>query len=223
MKLIRVSMDEPTSPVQVKKPDPRMNHVFTPEERSIGGSQLSPLKILANNVRKRKYCSLECPFADACPVLPLAQSEWTDETKKHHPCKLRDAPPAIKRRIANMFLNGEDGLLAEIKSTLFITSTKLADDNKERMAFSDRLMRLHELLYGEKGTMINSSEPVEITVRQINTVDGQGQEVKLAKNVERKIRQQDNAFRLLSRKTPPPDDPESLINSPVLEDILDGS
>ena len=198
------------------------NHDFTTEERSKGGSALSPLKILANSVRRRKYCTVECPFADACPVLPLAQSEWTDDTKQRHPCKLKEAPPAIKRRIANMFLNGEEGLLSEIRTTLFVTSTKLEDDNKERMAYADRLMKLHEILYGEKGTLINSSEPVEITVRQINTPAGIGQEVKLNTTNERIVRQQDNAFKLLSRNFPPPDDPETLMNSPVLDEILSG-
>lgn len=205
------------------------NHDLTPEERSKGGRSLSPLKILANSVRRRKYCTVECPFADSCPVLPLAQSEWTDESKQHHPCKLRDAPPAIKRRIANMFLNGEEGLLAEIKSTLFVTSTKLADDNKERLAYADSLMKLHQRIYGEKGAFISSPEPVEIVVRQLNTPAGMGQEVKLnklTKNNERLVTQQDNALKLLQRSMPPKlemdTDPDSLFTSPILDDIISG-
>lgn len=210
-----------------KPPHPHalvQNHDFTPEERSKGGSALSPLKILANSVRRRKYCTVECPFADACPVLPLAQSEWTDDTKQHHPCKLRDAPPAIKRRIANMFLNGEEGLLSEIKSTLFVTSTKLSDDNQERMQYADRLMKLHERIYGKEKTFVASAEPVEIVVRQLNTPAGMGQEIKLTKTNERIVTQQDNALKLLQRNTPPKlemdTDPESLFQSPILDDII---
>ena len=125
-----------------------------------------------------------------------------------------------------MFLNGEEGLLAEIKSTLFVTSTKLADDNKERLAYADSLMKLHQRIYGEKGAFISSPEPVEIVVRQLNTPAGMGQEVKLTKNNERLVTQQDNALRLLQRNTPPKlemdTDEESLFTSPILDDIISG-
>jgi hypothetical protein len=210
-----------------KPPHPHslvQNHDLTADERSKGGKSLSPLKILANSVRRRKYCTVECAFADSCPVLPLAQSEWTDESKQHHPCKLRDAPPAIKRRIANMFLNGEEGLLSEIKSTLFVTSTKLADDNNERMQYADRLMKLHERIYGKEKTFVTSQEPVEIVVRQLNTPAGMGQEIKLTKTSERIVTQQDNALKLLNRNKPPllemDTDPESLFQSDKLDDII---
>ena len=126
-----------------------------------------------------------------------------------------------------MFLNGEEGLLAEIKSTLFVTSTKLTDDNKERLSYADSLMKLHQRIYGEKGAYISSAEPIEIVVRQLNTPAGMGQEIKLSKNNERLVTHQDNALKLLNRNKPPllemDTDPDSLFTSPILDDIISES
>lgn len=155
-----------------------------------------------------------------CPTLPLAMSAPPLENGKQ-PCKLKDAPKAIQRRIQNMFLNGEEGLLLEIKQTLFVTSTRLGDDNKERMAYADSLMRLHKACYGEKSQLQNAPEPLNITVRQLMMKpDGtqSAQEIKMTR--------QENAEYLLKGITkadePPIEecDPESLMTSPVLDVIL---
>ena len=212
-------MDMIEEPAPTK--DPRHNHDFTPEELSKGGKSLSPLKVLANSVRRMKYCSMECPFSDVCPMLPLALSEppIIVNTRVRHLCKLKDAPQAVKRRINNMFLNGEEGLLTEIKTALFVTSTNLGNDNKERLQYADTLMRFHRSIYGEKGTLINSQEPLEITVRQLHLPSGVGQEVKIGKD-----QRQENAARLLNRRLPIPGpedtDPESLFNSEELDNIV---
>jgi hypothetical protein len=201
--------------------DPRQNHDFTQEDSVTGGQSQSPLKLLTTSMNRRKYCNIACPFADACPMLPLSMAETVMVgTNKKHLCKLRDAPEAVKRRIKNMFMNGEEGLLSEIRTSLFVTSTNLGNDNKERLQYTDTLMKFHSKLYGSEGTFIKSPEPIEITVRQL-TRDG-AQEIKLSKTTERQIIRQDNAFKLLHRNDAPPDDPESLINSKKLDQILEG-
>ena len=85
-------------------------------------------------------------------------------------------------------------------------------------------MKLHERIYGKEKTFVASAEPVEIVVRQLNTPAGMGQEVKLTKTAERVVTQQDNAFKLLQRNAPPKlemdTDPESLYQSPILDDII---
>ena len=223
-------MEELPLPVMDDK-DPRCNHDFSTDEQRKGGAALSPLKLLANSIRHRKYCSVECPFSDSCPMLPLSMSNeeiiLVNGVKKH-PCKMRDAPHAIKRRIANMFLNGEEGLLDEIRTALFVTSTGLGNDNKERMMYADTLMRFHKTIYGEKGTQINSQEPLEITVRQLHTPQGQAQEVKIGEkgytSPEMRQLRQEKALALLKRKEPPElemdTDPESLFHSDKLDDIV---
>ncbi len=208
-------------------------NVLSPEDNSRGGSVVSPLKILANSVRNRKFCSMDCPFAEQCPLLPLSMSR--EETivlengKKKQPCKLKDAPPGVQRRIKNMFLNGEEGLITEIQSALFVAGTNLGSDPKERIAYADALGRLHKTIYGEK-SKVSSSEPLDITVRQLVVQpDGtrQAQEVQLNKTQADKFIQQQNAARLLARNDPPPcpeeNDPESLISSPVLDVIINRS
>jgi hypothetical protein len=86
------------------------------------------------------------------------------------------------------------------------------------MQFADTLMRFHRSIYGEKGTSINSQEPLEITVRQLHLPSGVGQEVKISKEDR-----QNNALKLLQRKVdnlPESDDPESLFSSPALDEIV---
>jgi hypothetical protein len=203
-------------------PPGRTNHYPTAEEKSLGGKSLSPLKIVANSTRRRKYCGVQCLFAESCPMLPISMSkefEITVHGRPRHLCQLKTAPTAIKRRIQNMFLNGEEGLLAEIKSTLFVTSTKLGDDNKERLQYADSLMKLHRNIYGEQGTSIRSPEPLEITVRQLNSPHVQAQEVAVHNKEGRKLMAQKLLDRRLPTEEEEPNDPESLFNSPLLDTI----
>lgn len=197
-------------------------NVLTDGERSVGGKSLSPLKVLANSTRRRKYCSVQCAFADMCPVLPLSMSKEEMLPNGKQPCKMKSAPQSMQRRIQNMFLNGEEGLLLEIKQSLFVVSTHLGDDNKERMQYADSLMRLHKSIYGEKSQLTSSPEPLEITVRQLNVRSGDAQEIKIGKQPHQ-IRQA-NAAAILARNDPPQEpidvDPESLLTSPILETII---
>jgi hypothetical protein len=197
-------------------------NVLTDGERAEGGKSLSPLKVLANSMRRRKYCSVQCSFADMCPVLPLSMSKEEMLPNGKQPCKMKSAPQSMQRRIQNMFLNGEEGLLLEIKQSLFVVSTHLGDDNKERMQYADSLMKLHKSIYGEKSQLTSSPEPLEITVRQLNVRSGDAQEIKIGKKPQ-EIRQA-NAAAILSRNDPPQEpidlDPESLLTSPILETII---
>ena len=206
-------------------------NTLTPEEWEKGGSSTSPLKCLANSIRKRKWCNLKCEFSIECPMLPLSMSKEFEIVEEvngvktvKHPCKLKEAPPGVRRRIQNMFLNGEEGLLTEIRSALFVAGTNLGADVKERLAYADALGRLHKTIYGEKATM-SSAEPLEITVRHFSKPDGMsGTEVKSMK--------QQNAQKFLDRKkpiefteedmagVPEAHDAESLMLSPILDTII---
>lgn len=193
-------------------------HQLLPEEKSKGGASLSPMKILANSVRKRKYCTMECPFSDVCPMLPLSMAKDNIiqvGEKIKHPCKLKDAPSGVQRRIKNLFLEGEEGLLTEIRNALFVAGQGLSTDVKERLAYSESLMKLHKTIYGEKSN-IGNSEPFTITVRQFHAEGRTAQDVK--------IERQEAAAKLLEKNAPilieDDPDPESLITSPLLEAII---
>lgn len=199
-------------------------HQPSQADRSKGGSVVSPMKIVANATRSRKWCSPDCLFADSCPMLPLSMSkEFTvtlPDGRVKQPCKLKDAPAGVQRRIHNMFLNGEEGLLSEIKGALFVAGTNLGSDVKERLMYADALGRLHKTIYGEKSSL-KSPEPLEITVRQLNiTQEGphSAQEIKIIR--------QDRAQAILDKRCIPQEevpevtDPESLFNSPVLAAIV---
>lgn len=193
-------------------------HIPSQEDRSKGGQQVTPLKVLANSVRSRKWCSTHCAFAEACPMLAISMSKEYEVDGKH-PCKLKDAPAGVQRRIKNMFLNGEEGLLLEIKNALFVAGTNLGSDVKERLAYADSLGRLHKTIYGEKSS-VSGNTPFEITVRQLAVDKGTtvGQEVN--------IMRQNKAAELLQKRyitedeLPEAGDQESLFTSPVLDVII---
>ena len=124
-----------------------------------------------------------------------------------------------------MFLGGEEGLLDEIRGTLFVTSTHLGDDNKERLQYADSMMRFYKACYGEKSQLTASPEPLEITVVQLSKDGSQG--IKISKPEKDNQIIQANAAALLAAVKPisleDPDDsindPESLFNSPLLDTI----
>lgn len=198
-------------------------HLPSLEDKIKGGSQVTPMKILANSFRNRKWCNMKCEFSDVCPMLPLSMSKEQEVNVAgvmRHPCKLKEAPPGVQRRIQNMFLNGEDGLLNEIKNALFVAGTNLGADVKERLAYADALGRLHKTIYGEKSTM-SSMEPLEITVRHFAKSGLSGQEVKVIR--------QETAQKFLDKKKPieinPEDvpdlqDSESLMASPIIDALF---
>jgi len=203
-------------------------HIPNNEDRSKGGSSTSPLKCLANSFRNRKWCHIGCEFAEACPILPLSMSkefEIVDTSKGYkkifHPCKLKDAPAGVQRRIQNMFLNGEEGLLNEIRSALFVAGTNLGADVKERLAYADALGRLHKTIYGEKATM-SSSEPLEITVRHFSKPDGlTGTEVKaLQQKAAQKFLDTKKPIQITEEEVPEISDPESLLLSPLMDTMI---
>jgi hypothetical protein len=196
-------------------------HLPSLEDKKKGGAVVSPLKCVANSTRNRKYCSVKCLFAEECPMMPLSMSKEFEFRDKYgsirHPCKLKDAPPGVQRRIRNMFLDGEKGLLHEITSTLFVAGTNLGADVKERLMYADALGKLYKTIYGET-SMVRTSEPIEITVRNYSRPDGMSAS-------EVKVLHQETAQKFLDRVKPiteeeVPTDPESLILSPMLNSIL---
>ena len=196
-------------------------HLPSLEDKKKGGAVVSPLKCVANSTRNRKYCSVKCLFFEECPMMPLSMSKEFEirlkDGRVKNPCKLKDAPPGVQRRIKNMFLDGEKGLLHEITSSLFVAGTNLGADVKERLMYADALGKLYKTIYGEAAIM-KTSEPIEITVRNYSRPDGMSAS-------EVKVLHQDTAKKLLDRVKPiteeeVPTDPESLILSPLLSTIL---
>ena len=136
--------------------------------------------------------------------------------KVRHPCKLKDAPPGVQRRIKNLFLGDEDGLLTEIRGALFVVGQNLGKDVKERLAYVEALTKLHRVIYGDKSNLNPGDQPFKITVRQFQSPDKSAQEVQIGR--------QNRAAELLADRKPQliPDeqDPESLFLSPVLDAIV---
>ena len=193
---------------------------LTPEQRSKGGGNTTPIKALANSMRKRKWCTFTCPFSDVCPMLPLSMSKESEIIKEDgkviHPCMLKDAPPGVQRRIKNLFLGDEEGLLTEIRGALFVVGQNLGKDVKERLAYVDAITKLHRAVYGDKSNVTAGDQPFKITVRQYQGNNKSAQEIQVGR--------QEKAAQLISQLHPQPIadelDEESLFLSPLLDSIV---
>ena len=99
-------------------------HVLTKEDMARGGKNKTDFSKFISSVSKRKKCNNRCPLYLDCPAMPLS-------TLENGECKMKTLPKAIQSRFTNMFLDGEIGLIREIKNALFIyTASMDTKDNK---------------------------------------------------------------------------------------------
>jgi hypothetical protein len=153
-------------------------------------------------------------------MLPLSLSKESEIVLPNgtakHPCKLKDAPPGVQRRIKNLFLGDEEGLLTEVRNALFVVGQNLGADVKDRLSYVDALTKLHRTIYGDKVGNPQGDRPFNIVVRQYQKDNKTAQEVQIGR--------QEKAAVLLSglHPQPIPDelDKDSLFLSPVLDAIV---
>lgn len=112
-----------------------------------GGKIVSEKKIFANSWRNRIYCNKTCQIWETCPLMSLSMKQ--KDKKGRHVCLLKTAPDKIQKRIFNLFLKGEDGIVAELRRILFDISADAEDSPKIRLAYYDRADKFKESVYGK--------------------------------------------------------------------------
>ena len=137
------------------------------EYGAMGGRQSTIAKKLA----KRRYCSPSCPIFDKCPLMPMAQSQWTQTPKgeKRHPCLLSTLPLNLQRRIRRLFLGDRDGLIEELKDVLYNLSTLTDGNPKELTKYGELILKAITTIYGQK-VQEEGTRDININVR---VVDGE--------------------------------------------------
>ena len=104
---------------------------------------------LIAGLKQRDGCSDTCHIYHSCPY------QWLSSTAKpdkfgHHPCFLRAQPQITIRRVVNLFLTGEKGLLDEMARAIFEYSKQVNVNQTPRAwkEFLGMLVAYHKCAYG---------------------------------------------------------------------------
>lgn len=168
-------------------------------------------------ITTRKRCNEKCPLFYECPLMVIA----IQAPVRERVCLMRIMGPGIRRRFVKMFGGGEDGLIEEMKKILFIYSQDIERMPPARQAeYFEMLLKMFKAIYGERRVQIKEPKPISIQLREVN---GRfvSKELFIDRNVNTVIPQhiKDEARERLEDINPE-NDPESLINSPVVESFV---
>jgi hypothetical protein len=151
-----------------------LNHEFTPEERLRGSRTPSIYKSMAGTLKKRKKCNTRCFYFDTCPLMPMSMS--SPEKK----CMMKQFPERVRQRFNKVFLGGEEGLLNEINTAIYMygLSADAAPGLKDKKDYIDLLLRLHKATYGDKSQIVGQREDLSINIKMIEAVNPVQKQVK---------------------------------------------
>ena len=138
-------------------------HVLTDEDRMKGAKTPSIYKSLANTLKKRKKCSHRCFYFDTCPLMSMSMSSVDKK------CMMKQFPERIRSRFKKVFLEGEEGMLNEIKTAIYNygLSADALPGLREKKEYIDLLLRLHKATYGDKSQIVSDREPLTINIQQL--------------------------------------------------------
>jgi len=201
-------------------PLPDKEHTLTKEECSKGGKSISVYKSLARTLGMRKKCSTSCVFFHTCPVSAIAMNHTDPKTGVVHPCLMKEFPPTVKQQFIDLFLSGEEGIIASIKKALhnYMVDVDAYGTLRDKKEMIDLMLRFYKEVYNSprKGTTVK--EPLTITIRRVGVPT--------------------ETLTVMPHQALPPgtfsiedvvnpanddgteDDPESMLNSPVMERIV---
>ena len=195
---------------------------FSPEECIKGGHNLrhgDPMdrnNTLIKSIRAMRKCGTRCPIFLDCPMMPLAISP---KVRKERHCLVNLGGEALRRRYIKMFLTGEEGMIAEIKTLIYQYSV-----DAENMGLAERekavrmLMDLFKMIYGEKRVFKREAEPVIIDVTDESIpVDWKVTATRDRGTGRGQYRMREQEIAAVDDAKP---DPESLVFSDKLKEIL---
>lgn len=141
-------------------------------------------------IREMRLCNRICPAFTICPLMPLSIQP---DVKSERMCLLNTGPETVRRVYMHLFVDGESGIVDEIKGTV-LEYGKLLRETKVGMTVKERMRHLKEL----NGMML--------ALHKILAVSGKG--VEEGERVE-----------VMGVEDEP--DPESLEFSPVAAEIME--
>ena len=194
-----------------------ITHELTLADKQKGGQTISIYRQLSNSLRKRKHCSPKCFYFESCPLMSMSISS---PDKK---CMMKAFPERIRSRFTKVFLEGEDGMLAEIKGAIYQFGLQ-ADTMgfKEKRDYIELMLKLHKAIYGDKTQVISDKEPLQINIQQLQQSE-YPQLSSVAVGVLESKRSIALKEKIMSECLDVADvetDPESLFNSEKLNNII---
>jgi hypothetical protein len=185
----------------------RNMHKFTGQEQLHGGKTHSIYKSLANVLKKRKKCSASCYFFDTCPLMPISQAD--------HKCKMRELPESVRKRFNDVWLNGEEGMLNDIKKSIYMYGLN-ASDQRSLKEYIELMLKLHKACYGDKSQVITNNEPLQININQLSVDKLPEKEIREIGEIgesKRSLAYKAALEEKLAEEIAIENDPESLFNS----------
>lgn len=156
-------------------------------------------------ISARKQCNPTCQLFAICPKMKEAQAYVPDEGKgegpNYRPCLLKYMGPADQTRMINMCLSGEEGMLNEIRSTLYDMGLQ-AELKGKYDKYLDFLLRFYKLVYVDQKKAQDLDNAIEVTVSETRGRYAVG-------------RPEDDE----PLEPTEEDDPESLMFSPIIDEI----
>jgi hypothetical protein len=92
-------------------------------------------------IRFQERCNKTCPAFDQCLLMPLAIEPKDPRMRK---CLVKDADPAIKRAMNNIFVNGHSGVIDEMKRCSLAYAGILTNAKNNELTTKDRLRLLKD-------------------------------------------------------------------------------
>lgn len=205
-------------------PNPR-GHILTKEDRIKGGKSGTP-DSWVNAIKNRKKCNTKCPILEICPLMPLSISKANIGS----PCLLNKGGNALIRRFINIFVKGEAGLINEVNNIIYLYGLDIetAPPSLKR-EYAQMAMKWHEQQFVKMERMMEQKPNLTVVINEMGR-DGQlrtitpvveAGRIRLGKETNEfmhdLVTSEKEHFENLTDK-----EPDSLLNSPIIADIIEG-
>jgi hypothetical protein len=185
-----------------------------------GGQTTSVYKSLARTLGMRKKCRPDCVFFTSCPV-SAASFGYKDpkDPTQNQKCLMKEFPHTVRQQFIDLFLTGEEGMITAIKKAMhnYMVDVDAYGTLKDKRDMVQLLIQLYDKIYCNTRKGASVKEPLTITIRRMGQ-EPQTIDVKPHDALPPGVSVKDLVNPANADITE--DDPESLINSPVLERLI---
>lgn len=172
---------------------------------------------IINTIRRRTKCGTKCMLFDRCPLMPLSISA----ANKGRTCLLNVGGAVMIRRYLNLIAKGEDGIINEINNTLYLYAQDIETASpKVKKEYALMCMQLHKQLYVDRPAGKLEERPqLTVVINELGRKEAIVPIVDVTPLNQASQRETNKlAYRIV--KAEKEEDPESLINSPVVDQVM---
>jgi hypothetical protein len=196
-------------------------HNFTPEDSAKGGKSITVYKSLARTLGLRKKCTLDCVFFSTCPVSAMSYG-YKDEKNpaNDRKCLMKDFPHTVRQQFIDLFLTGEEGIIKSIKTALhnYMNDVEAYGRLQDKRDMIQLMLQFYDKVYNNQKKGAVKKEPLTITIRRVGvapeTISVMPHEALPPGKIN--VRDLNNP----ANDDITEDDPESLIHSPMVTELL---